>query len=65
MKSRFLMIVGIGIIIFTGVVYVWGQTYFQLSAHTECFEMEKIPIVDKLGNDQYMVSCMNINPFRN
>ncbi len=65
MKSRLLIIVGIGIIIFTGVVYAWEQTYFQFIYHTECFEMWKIPIFDKFGNDQYMISCMTINPFEN
>jgi len=65
MKSRVLIIIGIGIIIFTGVGYAGAETYFHLSAHTECFEMGKIPVFDKFGNDQYMVSCMNINPFEN
>ncbi|MCH7560755.1 MAG: hypothetical protein IIC67_05210 [Thaumarchaeota archaeon] len=62
MKRKIILFFLIGIISFGSFVYVWAQDMI-LSIPTECFEMWKIPKVEKLENEQYMASCVDINPF--
>jgi len=63
MKMMFVLTV-IGIVFVGSLAYVWAQDIHWYS-YDECFEMGKLPKVDKLNDDTYMISCINLNPFEN
>lgn len=52
----------IGILCIGSVAFVWAQDVHWHS-YVKCFEMGKLPKVDKFSSGAFMMSCIDLNPF--
>ncbi len=64
MKVKIVVFVMIGMFFSGSIAYVWAHDYL-VNVHMKCFEMGKIPKVEKFGKNAYISSCIDINPFGN
>ena len=64
MNIKIVVLILAGVVMLGGITFVSAQVYVPWNHHyEECFEMGKIPKLDKFGKEGYMISCISINPF--
>ena len=62
MKTRLLMLFLIGMLVSVSIAYVGAQE-IPWHHYDKCLEMGKLPKIDKINEDTYMRSCVELNPF--
>jgi len=62
LRTKIIVLLVIGIVLSGSIGFVWAQ---ELHWHhlDDCFEIGKMPKVEKFGKNGQIVSCVSIKPF--